>query len=326
MSNRWLALSRNLSGRLRNSIALRKIDLRTAGARTGFTLVELLVVIAIIGVLIGMLLPAVQMVREAARRTDCSNRLRQISLGLQNYESSRRKLPPGITAPTATPWASTTWLTQILPFVEQRAVWDQATIDYQSIPIPFAGHLGLQTVVPTFGCPSDPNSGRLQWTHQNRLVGTTDYLGVNGTDYHQEDGVFYQDSATRLGDVLDGLSQTLMIGERPPSADFWYGWWYAGHGQFGSGSPDMLLGVREVNDPPPSGVTSYLESCPAGPYEYGPGQIDQQCDALHFWSFHPGGGHFALCDGSVHFLAYEGADVLPALATRAGSEVFDSPW
>ena len=296
------------------------------GRRPGFTLVELLVVIAIIGVLIGMLLPAVQMVREAARRTDCTNRMKQISLALLNYESSHRRLPPGITDSAATPWASSTWLTQILPFVEQQGVWDQASVDYRSSPNPFAGHLGLQTVLPTFNCPSDPNAGELHWTHQSRLVASTDYLGVNGTDHQQLDGVFYLESQTRMADVLDGTSQTLLFGERPPSADFWYGWWYAGHGFNGSGSPDMLLGVRELNAAPPSGGTTYLESCPPGPYSFGPGKVDQQCDALHFWSFHPGGANFALVDGSIHFLAYDGDTVLPALATRAGSEVFESPW
>ncbi|MEQ1906522.1 MAG: DUF1559 domain-containing protein, partial [Pirellulaceae bacterium] len=119
---------------------------------------------------------------------------------------------------------------------------------------------------------SDPESDKVQWTHENRIVTTTNYLGVNGTDYKKRDGVFYLNSATKFRDILDGQSNTLMVGERPPSPDFWYGWWYAGFGQSGSGSPDMLLGVREVHDPPPPGVTNYLETCPPGPYQFTKGK------------------------------------------------------
>lgn len=293
---------------------------------SAFTLVELLVVIAIIGILIGILLPAVQMVREAARRTACANNLKQIALAMHKYESSHRHFPAGITSFTATPRRATTWLTQLLPFVEQNAVWQQSVLDYQVNPNPFSGHAGLQTLIPTFQCPTDPRSGALQWTHQNKLVATTSYLGVCGTNRDQNDGVLFQDSQVRFGDITDGSSQTLMIGERPPSADAWYGWWYTGHGFDGSGSPDMLLGVRDTNGTPPPGQSSYLESCPPGPYEFGPGRIDRQCDTLHFWSLHPGGAHFVACDASVHFTSYDANEVLPALATRSGGEVESSPW
>ncbi|HMP79074.1 MAG TPA: DUF1559 domain-containing protein, partial [Pirellulaceae bacterium] len=88
--------------------------------RRAFTLIELLVVIAIIGILVGITLPAVQMVREAARRTECSDHLKQIGTALANYESSHRRLPPGITSSTAKPYAYMTWLTRILPYIEQQ--------------------------------------------------------------------------------------------------------------------------------------------------------------------------------------------------------------
>ncbi|MEZ6096488.1 MAG: DUF1559 domain-containing protein [Pirellulaceae bacterium] len=293
--------------------------------RKAFTLIELLVVIAIIGILVGMTLPAVQMVREAARRTSCTNNLKQIALGLHNFESSRGRFPVGIAAATDPQYASTTWLTQLLPFIEQQNMFDRSQADYQVSPLPFTGHLGMQSPISTYQCPSDPSSGSAQWTHENRLIATTSYLGVNGTNYTEEDGVFYLDSHTKMRDVLDGQSNTLLVGERPPSPDFWYGWWYAGHGQSGSGSPDMLLGVRELNDPPPSG-TNYLEPCPPGPYGFRPGKYGEQSDTLHFWSFHPGGANFALCDGSVQFIPYAADDVMPQLATRAGGEVFQTPW
>ena len=287
----------------------------TSGSRRAFTLIELLVVIAIIGILVGITLPAVQMVREAARRTQCSNHVKQIGTALANYESTRRRLPPGITSSTAKPYAYMTWLTQILPYIEQQNVWDQATVDYGIDPLPHVTHLGMRTPIPVYGCPSDPAAGNIHWTHNYRLVTSTNYLGVNGTNYTTRDGVFYQNSQTRMRDVTDGLSNTIFVGERPPSPDFWYGWWYAGYGQSGSGSPDMLLGVREIND-----SASYLESCPPGPYHFVRGKPTEMCDTLHFWSYHPGGGHFLFGDGSIKFLSYQANDVLPALATRAGGE------
>ena len=112
-----------------------------------------------------------------------------------------------------------------------------------------------------------------------------------------------------------------MIGERPPSPDFWYGWWYAGYGQAASGSPDMLLGARELND-----RATHLEACPTGPYSFTRGKRGEPCDTFHFWSYHPGGATFALADGSVQFLSYNADEVLAQLATCAGSEVVTTPW
>lgn len=294
--------------------------------RIGFTLVELLVVIAIIGILIGMLLPAVQMVREAARRIDCSNRLRQTILATVNYESTFQSLPAGINRYDAESYASLSWLARILPYVGQNAVWDQAEIDYRSGSPTFLNHRGLRTNIATFSCPSNPDSGKLNWTHEHLLVASTDYVGVNGTNYREKDGVFYLDSATRSSDVTDGLSNTLFIGERPPSSDFWFGWWYAGYGQAGSGSPDMLLGVSELNDTGALAEVNHLGGCDPGPYSFQRGNRNQQCHVLHFWSHHPGGGHFALGDGSVQFIAYADGEVMNQLATRSGGEVFDAPW
>jgi prepilin-type N-terminal cleavage/methylation domain-containing protein/prepilin-type processing-associated H-X9-DG protein len=294
-------------------------------SRSAFTLIELLVVIGIIGVMVGITLPAVQMVRETARRTQCSNNLRQLAMGLFNFESSHQKLPSGRTLATAPTFGSASLFTYLLPFVEQGNVWDRALQDYKDDPNPFRFHSGLGTVIPLFQCPSDPDAGSVHLTHDSFLVASTNYLGVNGTNYLSLDGVFYLNSATRMRDIRDGQSNTLLLGERPPSADFWYGWWYAGLGQRGSGSPNMVLGVREINDPPLSG-SNFLETCPRGPYEYSRGQQGKQCDVLHFWSYHPSGANFALCDGSVHFIPYDANDVLPHLATKSGSEVFTRPF
>lgn len=281
----------------------------------GFTLIELLVVVAIIGILVGLLLPAIQMVREASRRTACSNRVRQCSLAVTNYEVALRRFPSGVTG-LASEFSFQSWLQQLLPYVDQGSVLERALDDYEFHVSPFEGHAGLQTVITVYQCPSDPASGRAHWTHESLLVASTNYLGVNGTNYLEKDGVLFSDSEIRLSEITDGTSNTLLMGERPPSPDFWFGWWYTGFGQDGTGSGDMVLGVAELK----ANDTSFLEGCRPGPYGFSRGQNDQ-CDALHFWSHHPGGALFGMCDGSVHFISYADELVLAQLATRAGGEI-----
>jgi prepilin-type processing-associated H-X9-DG protein len=119
-------------------------------------------------------------------------------------------------------------------------------------------------------------------------------------------------------DIRDGTANTLMAGERPPSPDYWYGWWYAS-GFAGSG--DTTLGVRERNDNHDPGMSQ----CAAGPYNFRAGLPTDMCDAFHFWSLHSGGANFAFCDGSVRFLSYSVDPIMPALATRAGGETVMIP-
>jgi prepilin-type processing-associated H-X9-DG protein len=177
-------------------------------------------------------------------------------------------------------------------------------------------------VVDVFSCPADSRTSSVQYPPDyTYAVALTAYLGVEGTNQDAHDGVLFVDSQIKFANIRDGLSNTLMVGERPPSAHLDLGWWYAGKGLVNTGSGDMDLSVKEINV-----GTIETAGCPLGTYEYGPGSIQNQCDALHFWSLHPGGGaHFLFCDGSVHFIAYSAASVMRALATRAGGETATIP-
>ena len=179
----------------------------------------------------------------------------------------------------------------------------------------------MQTVVPVFACPSQPESDQLHFTHQGIPVANTSYLGVMGTNWETTDGVLFLDSAIRTAEITDGTSHTLLTGERPPSPDYWYGWWYAGLGQQYTGSLDMLLGARETKAPKFEGQGDYLDACPDGPYQFQPGSSGEMCDTFHFLSYHPGGAVFGRWDGSVQLLAYSADTILPALATRSSGEV-----
>lgn len=285
----------------------------------GFTLVELLIVLAIIGVLTALLIPAVQRVRDASNRTSCRNNLRQIGLALHHYHDAERVLPPGIRRDTD-PLPYLTWLGRILPFVGQEGLWRQAQEDYAREPrfwVP-PRHADGSAAVALFVCPAD---GRTQGLvePEHTPVAFTHYLGVVGEISAKRDGVLYLDSRVRLADISDGTSNTLLAGERPPSYDSRWGWWYAGIGQEYDGDADMLLGVLAYR------TTFLTPTCPIGPYVFGPDQINNPCSIFHFWSRHIAGAHFLMADGSVHFLSYSAAPLLPALASRQGGEAVSLP-
>jgi len=289
---------------------------KTHKPRPGFTLVELLVVIAIIGILIALLLPAVQAAREAARRIQCGNNFKQVGLALHNYHSTFKCFAPGMLF-VRTSHAAFGWGAYILPYVEQQAVHDLIQFDTATSYFADDGtREGGATSITAYLCPSDPQGGELvvccsggQWgsdpdedCRQTNMGGVMDSQQwynwyVARLPLSDVDGMFAFEEGCRIADVLDGTSNTLMIGELTGAgrgshyAHFWI-------------THDIISTRDGINGPwtKPGGGTFRF-------YDAG------------FSSFHPGGCHFVMADGSVHFLSETIAhDVLAALTTRAGGE------
>jgi prepilin-type N-terminal cleavage/methylation domain-containing protein len=186
--------------------------------RCGFTLVELLVVIAIIGILIAILLPAVQAVRESARRIQCGNNLRQIIIATHNYESAYMRFPPAYRAPNLNPGWS--WGSYLLPFLEQRNLYEMGKVD----ELLFGGGLNpatptaySQTPLPVFRCPSDLGGDLNPIRLNHAMSNYRAVAGYSGQTFFSVDfdygGVLFQNSKIRFSDILDGTSYTVIIGE-----------------------------------------------------------------------------------------------------------------
>ncbi len=297
--------------------------------RRSFTIVEALVVIAIVGVLSALLLAAVQRIRGAALRLRCSDNLRQIGLALHQYHGANNRLPPGIVPwgeDYPPPWGKARqpdafpmlhWHGRLLPYIEQEPLWSLTIQAYASDPwhIRTPPHVGKFTHIPLYLCPAD---SRRIWPDRplEQTYASTSYLGISGRNRFLRDGALYINSKVSFGDMTDGLSHTLIAGERPASWDLRFGRWYGGWGFWDNAN--AFLGVREVYLYRPE------ENCPLK-YHFQPGRLQDPCSAYHFWSLHPGGAHFLSGDGAVRFLAYSADPILPALATRAGGEAVTVP-
>jgi prepilin-type processing-associated H-X9-DG protein len=286
---------------------------------------ELLVVISLLATLIGILLTAVQKVRAAAARTKCANNLRQVAVGTHNYTDSYGRLPPAVKRSPPDPFYHLSWLARLLPYLDEAPLWQVIESNYAGNDRPFRRprHVAIGHVVGTYSCPADPvatQSWPLSRSAPEARVAFTSYLGNLGLSHAVWGGVIVPEGGVTLIAVADGTSATILAGERPPSLDQHYGWWYSARGQRNTGSLDYVLGARELNAIPLY-YPQYREACGQGPFSYTPPSSSDVCNVFRFWSHHPGGANFAFCDGSVRFLPYSADALLPPLATRAGGEV-----
>lgn len=309
--------------------------------RPAFTVVELLVVIGIITLLMGLIIPAVQKVREAANRAVCSSHLRQLALGVHQYHLAHRRLPPGQVGPyrripgqpyygwgpDSVGWS---WLARLLPYVGQENAYRQGRIPRATLRQ--SGVAGLR--IEMFMCPSDESYYAGPRTDAGNLagfpVGLTCYKGVSGANWGDDkgegkriptdwrhrgtngsydgliegDGLMWRSDISRrmrLQDIDDGQSYTFMIGEDIPTKNQWCSWPYANNAY---GTCAIPPNVRK-----PDGT------------EYPPWNWH---NTWSFRSWHPGGLQFAMADGSVHFIRSDiDLGLYRALATIRGNEIID---
>lgn len=315
--------------------------------RAGFTLIELLVVIAIVAVLIALLLPAVQAAREAARRIQCVNNLKQIGLALQNYHDAVGAFPMGYAArgpfvngatDTAPGWG---WSTMILAQLEQGPVFNAVNF---GLPVEgLANATVVATAMRSYVCPSDLTSGPFGVTDASGNVLATatpmSYAAIVGgnesdtaTGCNNDGkgrGVMFRNSRVRLADITDGTSQTIAVAERA---------WAKANGIWAGAVAKGVIRRGTANTCPTTGALYYPSATLVQAHCH---LINTNSDADggldDCSSMHPGGANFVFADGSVHFLknilADAGTDpggnpiyspaglMFQAMATRAGGEV-----
>ena len=296
-------------------------------SRFGFTLIELLVVIAIIAVLIALLVPAVQKVREAAARTQCQNNLKQLGLSVHGYHDVFKRIPPNRN-PNVYGYdingSSWSWISRILPYIEQGPLY--ATGNLANNPT-FASNLTVYgTQINVLLCPSDSSTGTARTDRANTggyACGSTNYRGVSGSNWawgnfpntgptgnnnglDAGDGIFYRSDEGRkltLLGITDGTSNTLMIGEDLADWNTHCGW---PNSNYANGTCAIPFNAKQSNG-----------------QQFGAGDWP---NVYSFHSRHTNGGNFALADGSVRFLT-DGIDITSYrnLATISGGETTTMP-
>jgi prepilin-type N-terminal cleavage/methylation domain-containing protein/prepilin-type processing-associated H-X9-DG protein len=306
--------------------------------RRAFTLLELLVVIAILALLLGLLLPAVQKVREAADRTTCLNNLKQVGLALHTYHDAARSFPPAYVyqqpartgrgsffdRPPPGVWFQSNdpgwgWAALLLPYLEQGPLFSQIPLNLR-VQSPAAAQV-RSTPLPVFTCPADAHTGiytiriiqgrGLAQAATNSYAACYGALGLVGSAPEQGNGLFSRNSHVRADEIRDGTSNTLAIGER--GAFFtqtpWAGVMSGGTVRVTPGAPVF----RNIIEPSPCMVMAHAGVHPLN---------SDRSEPYDFFSPHAEFGHFAFADGSVRRVSFRvSTEVLQALATIAGGDL-----
>jgi prepilin-type N-terminal cleavage/methylation domain-containing protein/prepilin-type processing-associated H-X9-DG protein len=295
--------------------------------RRGFTLVELLVVIAIIGILVALLLPAIQAAREAARRTQCVNNLKQIGIANHNYADSKKVFPPGICVPIGTgsgeilptscpggtangcpphaipgKWGS--WLTWILPYMEEGSLFANLNLNDREYGYCTGPNSYGATVIPAYVCPSDELTTKVMVYSTTYYFGMNSYFGNAGTkawlvSQATFDGVLFYNSRVKFSAITDGTSHTMLAGERYSADPTWKhstpltdyrGWAWTNYNSAQDNLGDTAWPINSTT-----------------------AQINIDARRTNFGSGHPGGANFVFCDGSVQFLTLASSGQLVTL-------------
>lgn len=292
----------------------------------GFTLVELLVVIAIIGILVALLLPAVQAAREAARRMSCSNNMKQLGLSMHNYHDTYKKFPYGYAEAGMLTRKRDCWMQRVLPFMEQGPMLDQyQTQNPQWIMDTDPAIKDLQ--LGGFMCPSDGSTPAFGGSGGPRAGGNGfqgNYVMCTGNSIILHtgplEGMFFERSSVNFADIVDGTSNTLLASESIRRGNVTTGW--GGAGAYWGGARWGGYGFT-AEEPPNTMVPDQIYQCKSTTY------LGAPCTSLtganttrnYARSYHPGGVMSGLADGSVRFIS-ETIDLVTyhAVSTRRRGE------